>query len=64
MSYFNENIISVDNCDAEEIAEQIYKYVTQYDKYVKTCKKIINEEYVNSGDRLGKIAKKIETTIR
>ena len=64
MSYFNENIISVEHCDADSIAEKIIEYVNNYDKYVKTCKKVLNEEYVNSGDQFDPIIKKIDKVIK
>ena len=57
LSNFNKNIISVKNCDAKTIAKEIRKYVENFDKYSKTCKKIANDEYINSGNQFQPIIK-------
>ena len=59
ISYFNDNIISVDYCDAEYISKEIIKLVDNYDKLSKKSKKIINKDYINSSDQFGPIIKDI-----
>lgn len=51
LSYFNKNIVSIKNCDANTIAKEIIKYVNNYDKYVKSSTKAINDEYINSSNQ-------------
>ena len=56
---FNDNIISVKNCDPALIAKELSKYVDGFDKYSKTAKKRINKEYVNASDQFEPIVKDI-----
>ena len=63
LSYFNQNIISVKDCDADTIAKEIIKYVKNYDKYVKTCIKTVNEEYINSSNQFKPIVKDLKKNI-
>ena len=55
LSYFNDNIISVDYCDAEMIAKEIVKYVDKFEELSKKSKKIINDKYVNSSNKFDEI---------
>ena len=59
ISYFNENIISVDYCDAEHISKEIVKYLDKYDSLSKKAKKVINKDYINSDDQFSPIIKNI-----
>ena len=64
LSYFNDNIISVDYCDAELIAKEIVKYVDQYDELSKKSKKVINDSYVNSSNKFDDIIDDIKKTLK
>lgn len=59
ISYFNENIISVDYCDAEHISKEITKLLDNYDKLSKKSKKVFNDDYINSSDQFTPIIEDI-----
>lgn len=63
LSYFNNNIISVKNCDADSIAKEIEKYVKNYSEISKTCKKVLNKKYLDSGNQFDQIIKEINKII-
>ncbi len=57
ISYFNDNIISVENCDADSISEEITKLLDNFDEISKKQKKTINKDYVNASDQFTPIIK-------
>lgn len=63
ISYFNENIISVEHCDALSVAKELEKLVNDYDKNAKKCKKVINDNYVNSREQFTSIISNIKKDI-
>ncbi len=57
MSYFNENIITVEHCNPIEIAEAITKAL---DEYSPESKRILNENYINASNQFKTIIEKIK----
>lgn len=64
ISYFNDNIISVEYCDADHVAKEIVKLLDNYDELSKTAKKLLNKDYVNSSDQFTPIIKDIIKKIK
>lgn len=60
MSYFNENIISVKQCNPDSISKEIIKLL---DNFSESSKKVINEKYVNASNQFNEIIKDIEKNI-
>ncbi|MBR3263995.1 glycosyltransferase [Candidatus Saccharibacteria bacterium] len=60
---FNNNIISVNGCDPETIANTLKEYIDNFDRYAKTAKKCINKEYTEAADQFEPIVKSIAKII-
>ena len=63
LSYFNKNIISVKNCDANTIAKEIIKNIKNFNTIAKTSTKAINDKYINSGNQFKPIIKDLKRII-
>lgn len=61
MSYFNDNIISVKNCDPMTISKELKKLC---DNFNPNNEKSFNEEYINSSDQFNPIVEDIMRNLK